>query len=169
MDILEFLTSRRSIRKYTDEQVTDEELIKLLTAAMYAPSAKNFQPWHFICIRDRKVLDQIMAVHQYASMLKYASVAILICGDKTLTDNPGYLYLDGANATMNILTCAHGMKLGACWLGIYPNEGRMDGVREIFKLPENIVPISMVSLGHTDQVKDKPERFHPDRIHYDKW
>jgi len=75
MDTLETIFNRRSIRQYTDKQVTEDILLTLLKAAMYAPSAVNKQPWHFIVFRDRATMQQIIEVHPNASMLNQADVA----------------------------------------------------------------------------------------------
>ena len=84
MDAMETLFSRRSIRKYTAEPVTEEVLREILEAAMSAPSAGNQQPWHFVIINDRKILDKIPSFHPHSQMLKEAPVAILVCGDLKL-------------------------------------------------------------------------------------
>ncbi len=78
---METILRRRSIRRYTDKPVPDDVLKELLEAAMAAPSAGNEQPWHFIVIKDRGILDQIPTVHPYSQMVMEAPVAILVCGD----------------------------------------------------------------------------------------
>ena len=84
MDAMDVLFSRRSIRKYTTEAVSEEVLREILEAAMSAPSAGNQQPWHFVIINDRNILDKIPTFHPHSQMLKEAPVAILICGDLKL-------------------------------------------------------------------------------------
>ncbi len=81
MTELDFICSRRSIRKYTTQYVAETEVEDLLRAAMTAPSAGNSQPWHFIVIRERKLLDAIPEIHPYAVMIKGAQLAILACAD----------------------------------------------------------------------------------------
>lgn len=81
MDALTAINTRRSIRKYTSQSVSDELVEIVLRAAMFAPSTGNQQPWQFIVIRDRATLDAIPEFHPHSAMVKQASVAVLICGD----------------------------------------------------------------------------------------
>jgi nitroreductase len=141
---------------------------ELLKAAMSAPTAAN-QPWHFVVIRDRTTLDSVTTFHPHADMLKQASVAISISGDLTVETLKGRWLLDCAAATENILIAANSLGLGACWVGIYPVEERIKGLRDLLGMPDHVVPLSMVSLGHPAEKKDPPARFKAERIHYDKW
>jgi nitroreductase len=169
MNYLNTLFERRSIRKYTSTKVEAEKIHELLRAAMYAPSAVNKQPWHFIVIDDRALMDQIMNIHQNASMLQTASHAILICGDEKLQHDKGYWVADCGAATENLLLAAKSLGLGSCWIGIYPRENRMQAFREMFQLPNHINPFALVSLGYADEEKPVPERFKPERIYYNTW
>ena len=81
MDAIEAILSRRSIRRYTPQPVSEETVRLLLEAAMSAPSAGNEQPWHFVVITERRLLDEIPRFHPYADMLQEAQMAILVCGD----------------------------------------------------------------------------------------
>src|SRR5512133_1574098 len=117
MEALEAILTRRSIRQYTNEKVTDEQISTLLRCAMLAPSAVNKQPWHFIVFRDKSVINEIIEVHPNASMLTGASVAILVCWDENLQHDTGYGPVDCSAATENILLAAHSIGLGAVWVG----------------------------------------------------
>jgi len=169
MDILELLTTRRSIRKYTDKEVSEEIVDSLLRAGMYAPSAGNQQPWHFMIIRDKSTFERINKFHPYSKMLLEANVAILVCADTSIETHKGYWPVDCSAATENILIAAHGLGLGAVWLGIYPRQERIDGIRKLFHLPDTIFPLSLISIGYPAEQKQKPERFIAARIHYEKW
>jgi len=120
MDALETIFSRRSIRQFTNEPISDELIELLLRAGMNAPSAANRQPWRFVIINDRETLNQITTFHHYSLMLHQAPIAILVCGDSERAYERGYLALDCSAATQNILLAAHSLGLGAVWLGIYP-------------------------------------------------
>jgi len=169
MEIIEGIFTRRSIRKYKDKKIPVEQVNILIKAAMHAPSARNQQPWHFVVVTERGILNQITQVHPYAKMLVEAQLAILVCGDETLELSQGYWVVDCSAATENILLAAHGIGLGAVWLGLHPREERKQAIRDLFKLPENIQPLSLISIGYPDEVKETPERFKPERIHYNKW
>ncbi len=169
MDVFEAILTRRSIRKYKKKQISNEIIQNLLKAAFSAPSAGNQQPWHFIIIDDRSILNVIHTFHPSAKMLMDADKAILVCGDVHLEKFKGYWMIDCAAATENILLAAHGLGLGACWLGIYPREGRVAGMRKLLHLPTHIIPFSLISLGYPAEEKQNEERYNTSRIHYNKW
>jgi nitroreductase len=169
MDALEAIFNRRSIRQYTAAVITDATVETLLRAAMYAPSAVNKQPWHFIVFRDGEIKERIIAFHSSASMLREASAAILVCWDENLQHDTGYGPIDCAAATQNILLAAYSLGLGSVWVGIYPRIKRMESVHSLFKLPEHIKPFSIISLGYPAENKSTPMRFRKDRIHIEKW
>jgi nitroreductase len=169
MDVFEAIVHRRSIRRYTSANISDDLIEKLLTAAMYAPSAVNRQPWHFIVFRDRETMQSIISFHRNASMLSQADAAILVCWDETLQHDVGYGPVDCSAATQNILLAAHGCGLGGVWVGIYPRENRMLSVKQVFSLPGHIQPFAIVSLGYPAEKKAVPSRYEKDKIHYEKW
>ena len=169
MDAMENILSRRSIRHYTAEPVSEETIQQLLEAAMSAPSANNRQPWQFIVIDDRALLDAITKVHPYAQMLKEAPLAILVCGDLQLAQHRGYWPLDCSAATENLLLAAHALGLGAVWLGVYPNEKRMAGVRRLTRLPEHVEPLSLISIGYPAEQKPPSNRYNAERVHRNAW
>jgi nitroreductase len=167
--IIEAIIKRRSIRHYIRKNVDKSLIDLLLKSAMYAPSANNQQPWHFVVIDQQELFKRIMEVHPYSSMLSEASVAILVCGDEKLELSKGYWPVDCSAATQNILLTAHSLGLGSVWLGVYPRKERMDGIREIFSLPSNIQPFSLVSIGYPAEEKETPVRFREDRVRWNCW
>jgi len=169
MDALEAILGRRSIRRYTESSVSDEAVETIMRAAMAAPSANDNQPWRFIIINKREILDAIPAFHQYSAMLKQAPLAILVCGDKTAVSHSGYLYLDCSAATQNMLLAVHALGLGAVWLGIYPREQRVAGIRNLLRLPDNLEPVALVSIGHPAEHKPPSQRFDKEKIRYNRW
>ncbi len=169
MDVIDAILTRRSIRKYTEQTVTDEQVENLLKSAMYAPSAVNKQPWHFIVFRNKLIAESIAEFHPNSYMLKNASVGILVCFDENLQHDKGYGELDCSAATQNILLTAHGMGLGAVWIGIVPRKNRIDAVKKVFSLPANIIPFALIAVGYPDEKRAFPERYRKDRIHYEKW
>ncbi|OFX83820.1 MAG: NADH dehydrogenase [Bacteroidetes bacterium GWF2_33_16] len=169
MEILEGIITRRSIRKYTNQKVNSDQVQTLIKAGMYAPSAQNQQPWHFIVITDQVILAKIATIHPYAKMLTEAPLGIMVCGDETLELSTGYWVVDCSAATQNILLAAHGLGLGAVWLGLHPREERKQAIRDLFKLPKHIQPLSLISIGYPNEHKHTPDRFKPERIHYNIW
>ena len=169
MDVIEAILTRRSIRKYTSQPVSDEQTEILLKSAMYAPSAVNKQPWHFLVFRNKTISKKIAAFHPNAQMLKDASLGILVCFDEKLQHDTGYGELDCSAATQNILLAAHGIGLGAVWIGIFPRKGRMESIKKLFSLPLNIIPFALIAVGYPDERKVNPVRYRTDRIHCEKW
>lgn len=169
MDILEALFTRRSIRRYTGESITEEQLNILLKAGFCAPSAHNHQPWHFIVVREKNTLDSIAAIHPYAKMLPQAGCGIIVCGDKNEEGSEGFLVEDCSAAIQNILLAAHGMGLGAVWCGLYPVPKLTRNISEFVKLPSSVIPVGLVVVGHKDEEKAPVDRFKSEKIHYEKW
>ena len=169
MDAMEAILSRRSIRQYTSQPVSEEAISNVLEAAMAAPSASNAQPWQFVVIRDRETLDEIPAFHEYSQMLKQAPLAILVCGDLQLEKVPGYWVQDCSAATQNLLVAAHVQGLCAVWLGIYPLEKRVAGLRKLLSLPENVIPLALIPIGHPAKQEPPVYRYDESRIHHDRW
>jgi nitroreductase len=165
MDAMKMLLGRRSIRKYLPKAIPGSLVRELLNAGMHAPSARNLQPWHFVVVDQREMLDKLAEAHPYAKMLKQASLAILVCGDRNIQQADGYIVQDCSAATQNIMLAAHALGLGSVWLGMYPREERMKNVGELLKVPDHILPVSLISVGYPDEVKEAPERYRPERIH----
>jgi nitroreductase len=169
MDAVEAILTRRSIRKYTAEPVSDELAKELLEAAMAAPSAGNQQPWQFVVIRDRQLLSEIPSIHSYSSMVPQAALAILVCGDRQLARMPEYWVQDCSAATQNLLLAVHAKGLGAVWLGVYPREERVAAFRQLLGLPEHVIPMALVAIGHPAEHKPRGDRYDPARVHADGW
>jgi nitroreductase len=163
------ILNRRSIRRFTAQDVEEKDEKKILEAAMAAPSAGNERPWHFVVIRDKDIMREIMGVHPYAQMLKQCPLAVLVCGDPTLEKYPGFWVQDCAAATENMLIMAVELGLGAVWLGIYPIEDRVRGLRRLIGLPENVIPFALVPIGQPDEEKKNLDRFDGERVHRDGW
>jgi nitroreductase len=168
-EIQDIIINRRSIRKYKTNAVSQHQIEKLLQAAMYAPSANNLQPWHFVVVTERSTLNQIMDIHPYAKMLKNAPLAILVCADQQIEKTEGYWVQDCSAAIQNIMLSAYGMGLASVWLGVYPRQERMLSIKKLFSLPEHIHPLSIVAVGHADEQKELPERYLAERIHLNQW
>ena len=169
MDILEGILTRRSIRRYTDEIIPLDKAEELIKYGMYAPSARNCQPWHFILLNNQETFLKIEEFQPHTKMLKHAQWGIVVCGDEQLAHTPEYWHVDCAAATENILLAAHGMGYGAVWLGIYPRTERVEAMKELLNLPPNINAFAVIAVGCSEQQVQQPERFQPERIHYNVW
>jgi nitroreductase len=168
-DHMENILSRRSIRKFTDQEVTEDHITSLLKAAMSAPTAGNRQTWEFIIVKNRETMDKIPEFHKYSKMLSMANLAIVVCGSTTKSFQRGFWVQDCAAATQNILLAAHSLGLGSVWCGVYPNEEIYPKMQELLNLPKEIIPVSLIAIGYPDEEKPPSERYDENKIHYEKW
>ncbi|MBE6333863.1 MAG: nitroreductase family protein [Bacteroidales bacterium] len=166
MDTLDCILSRKSVRKYTDQVVSEQDVLTLLKAAMAAPTGKNVRPWEFIVVRDRAILDAMAEELPYAKMLSIASVAIVVCGDASKSD---YWYVDCSAATQNLLLAAENMGLGAVWTATYPYEDRMDVCKRYLNLPSNILSLCVIPVGYPTKPFVAMDKFDTAKIHNEKY
>jgi nitroreductase len=169
MKLEEAIHGRRSVRAYTDKEVTDEQIKKILSAGMNAPSGMNSQTWRFVVIKDRTVRTKLSEIHPYAKMLQHAPFAILVCGDEDASKIPGMWIMDCSACTQNMLLTIHDLGLGGVWCGVYPNKETMKSFSKFLGLPKNIKPCSLVVFGHPAEKKDKNEKYNEEFVHHDKW
>ena len=166
--VYEAIKNRRSIRKYEDKPVEKATVEKLLRAAMQAPSAGNQQPWEFIVIENKETLAQMANVSPYATPLKNAAVSIIVLVNKDSLRFPSYWQQDLAAATQNLLLEAAELGLGAVWLGIAPEEDRMQFLKELFQLPQGVEAFAALAIGYSSE-NQFVDRFDAARIHYEKY
>lgn len=163
--------TRKSVRNFTQEGVNDEILLELVRAGMAAPSARNLQPWAFIIVTERKVLDLLAERLPYAKMLFEAPAAIIVCGDLSKAgDSPeGYWVQDCSAATQNILLAAEALGLGAVWTGVYPRNDRIAIVKEVLRLPESVTPLNVIPVGYPKGEHHPKDKFNETNIHWQGW
>ena len=168
-DALDNIHARKSVRSYTDENVTPEQVETLLRAAMAAPSGMNAQPWRFVVVREQEVKNKLAG--GFNKMIAKAPVVIVVCGkttNKTGGQN-GNWTADCAVAAENLLLAAEALGLGAVWTACYPYEDRMKPTIEALGLPDEVKPLCIIPVGHPAG-KDKPkDKWNPENIHYIKW
>jgi nitroreductase len=166
-DLLEVMYTRRSIREYTDEPVTDEQVETMLKAAMAAPSFQSLCPWHFVDVRKRKLLDKLAETHKYAHMLAKAPLAVVVCGDSEASER--HWVEDTCAATQNLLLAVTTLGLGGVWISVYPNKKRMKCVSQVLDIPDDMEVLCLVAVGHPAEEEHATTQYDPKRVHYDKW
>ena len=164
---MSLLLKRKSIRNYTNQPIKKEVITALLKAAMQAPSANNQQPWEFIVVDDRELLDQLSEASSGAWMLKNVSVAIVPLIIPT-EPSPKFAVQDMAAATQNILLEATNLGLGSVWIGVYPLEERVNYIEKVLNIKNGIHPFSMIALGYPKYDKETKIRYQESRIHHNK-
>jgi Nitroreductase len=169
MNATDVILTRRSIRKFTQDPVTETQVAALLTAAMAAPSAGNQQPWQFVVVREKAMLEAVARLNPYAAMAPKAPVGILVCGDTRAEKYAGYWVIDCAAAVQNLLLAAHEMGLGAVWTGVYPTTDRVEGFAKLFGAPAGVIPHSFIPVGHPAETKKREDRYRPERVHLERF
>jgi nitroreductase len=169
MDAMDAILTRRSIRRFKTDPVDEKTIKALLTAAMSAPSAGNQQCWRFVVITERPTLDALTTIHPYANPLKEAPLAILVCGDMDTELRSGFWEQDCAAATENLLVAATAMGLGSVWLGCHPRADRVKGIQKLLGIPKTIIPLSLIGVGRSNEVKAREDRFDEKKVHYNRW
>lgn len=162
------IVTRTSIRTFTDQPVSDDLKSALLHAGMAAPSGVNKQPWEFILIDDKDILNALADSLPYAKMTAKAPMAIAVCAnsDRFLDDEDSTLWIqDLAAAAENILLAAHALGLGAVWTCLYPHSDRMDAASRILRLPEGIIPFCLIPVGYPSKQHSPIDKWHEDRVH----
>lgn len=169
MNTLETINKRRSIRKFTDKEITDGQITALLKAAMLAPTGRNIQEWEFLVIKNKETLKKITTVHPYAGMLAEADAAIIVCGNMEKEGAENFWVGDCGAATQNILLAATDMGLGSVWLGVQNSAERTEDIEKLFALPAHIKPFNIIALGYPAEEKAQVDRFDAGKVHYEKW
>ncbi|KNZ41822.1 nitroreductase family protein [Acetobacterium bakii] len=160
---------RQSIRKYLDKPVEKEKIELLLKAGMQAPSAANQQPWEFLVITDKEKLQALSEMSPYAKPLADCGVAFVLLGNLETAHFPQYWQQDMAAAAENILLEATDLDLGGVWLGVAPENDRMNHITRVCELPDNIKPFCLLSIGYPDEQRTIIERYDASRVHYEKY
>ena len=171
MSAMEAIMTRTSVRQYTDEVVTPEQIAQLERAAMAAPTACNAQPWEIIAITDPEVLAKIPAAHPHAAMAAKAPLAFVICGTDNGLEGLGkeYWVQDCSAATENLLLAAHAMGLGAVWCGVYPIPERVSAIKELLSIPEGVTPLNVVVVGHPTGPTRPKDKWKVEKLHQNRW
>ncbi len=173
MDVFEAIKSRRSIRAYTSDRVSDEDVRVLIDAARWAPSAGNIQPWEFVIVRGAKIKRRLSAAALDQTFIEEAPVVIVVCADEDRSSwrysGRGvnlYCLQDTAAAIQNMLLAACALGLAACWIGAFHEED----VKRILKTPRGVRPVAIVPVGHPAEKQGAPLKRSIDEIvHYESF
>ncbi|MBD3179434.1 MAG: nitroreductase family protein [Candidatus Latescibacteria bacterium] len=164
---IDFIMARRSIRRYTDDPISRDDLRKILEAAMAAPSSRDRKPWHFVVVTGREILKRLADAHPHGKMLAEAAAAVAVCGDTNTS--PDYWVQDCSASTENILIAVAALGLGAVWLGCHPRKDRVDAIREVLNIPEDVGILSLISIGNPAEQKDPRTQYDEERVHQQSW
>jgi nitroreductase len=164
------ILTRRSIRLYKEKIVPPEYFDEIIKAGMYAPSAMNLQPWDFIIFNTPASIELCLkSVPHGENILKQTPAAILVCGDNKIEPNIDYIIQNCSAAVQNMLLEIHEIGLGGCWIAVYPLAEVIRSLRENFKIPENIIPVALISIGYPAEEKTAENRYRKEKIHFNVW
>ncbi len=167
MDTLTAILSRRSIRKFTEEPVSEEHLDLLLKAGMAAPSACNHRPIHIYVIRNKKTLAVLSHSNIFSRMLAHTPLCLAVVADKMLEPIKDFRINDGSATIENILLAAHELGLGAVWLGTIQQQPWYAVIKKQLNLTTRMAPIGLIAIGHPNETKTVEIRYDENKIHFD--
>ena len=171
-EAIENLMTRVSVREFTGEKISAEQIDTLLRAAMAAPSALNKQPWAFVVVTDEKIIAQLGESLPYSRCSNHPACAFIPCGDlsKTIEGDLAAFWINDVSAAIeNLLLAAHAMGLGAVWTGLHPDMNRVSMVQQLLGLPEHIIPLCVVPVGVPAEQPAVKDKYKPENIHYNGW
>ncbi len=170
-EVIDNILNRKSVRKFLPDKIEQQKIEMILKAAMAAPSAVNNQPWCFIVVNDRDLLDTLGNNLPYAKMLLSAPLAIVVCGDLQQALNgweEEFWIQDCSAATQNLLLAVESMGLGAVWTAVYPSENRIETVKNILNLPDNFMPLNVIPMGYPAGKNLPQNKWDETKVHYNK-
>lgn len=149
MDVLDAIRTRRSIRRFRPGDIPDEDIVKILDAARWAPSGGNRQPLTYIYVRDPQVLRMVKNCSPGFYGDAFSAIVIGVKGRVSSIE-----LLDAGFAAENILLAAHSLGIGSCAIASF----NRDAIKKILNAPEDWEPILLVSLGYPDGAPRPPSR-----------
>lgn len=156
---------RRSIRKYLDKEISDEDIKKILKAGMNAPTARNLKPYEFIVVRNKETLSKLSEMKKNAYFAKDSNVTIVLLA-RELSD---YWQQDLGAVSENMLLQATRLGIGSCWVGITPNIEYENYTRSVLGIPENVRVFSLMTLGYPGEEKQPNDNYYEEKVHYEKF
>ncbi len=168
--IFDAIYARRSVRKFTEQPVSDEQVEHLLKAAMAAPTATNTQPWRFVVVRDADILDKIRKEMPFGKM--NAPCVISVCADMSIFKRPivdRFWVQDCSAATENILLAAVGLGLGTVWCGVHPIEMIEKRIHQVLGLPANVKALNIIFVGYPAEEKDARTQYDAKKVFRDQF
>ncbi|MEO0080523.1 MAG: nitroreductase family protein [candidate division WOR-3 bacterium] len=171
MDFYDVVRKRVSVRAYRPDPVPEDVLNRILEAGRLAPSAKNYQPWKFIVVRDPKVREALVPACRGQAFIAQAPVVICACAleEEAWKGMGGYWSAAPVDVTIaleHMILAAAAEGLGTCWIGAFVEEE----VRKVLGIPAGVKPIALTPLGYPAQEpKPRPRKPLEEIVAYDRW
>lgn len=168
MDLMDLMSTRRSVRMYEAKPVDDELVGRILAAGMLSPSGRAKKPWELIVVNDRALIDQLADCRTMGSqMLRGASVAIVVVADAEYSDT----WIEDCSLVMgNMHLMAHSLGLGSCWIQCRGRQAKDDRptdtfIKDLLNIPEKLSVEALLSIGWP---KDMPEPHNMEELPFEK-
>jgi nitroreductase len=171
VNTLNVIHDRKSVRNFTGQFISKEDLETILKAGMAAPTAVNKQPWSFVVVTEKAKILELAKGLPYAKMLDKAGAVIVVCAlpKKAYQDKIEFAVIDATLASENILLAVEAMGLGAVWTAAYPEPEREEWVRKTLSIPKDIIPLNVIPIG-VPTGEDKPiNKYKEENVHWEKW
>jgi nitroreductase len=175
------IRTRRSVRKYTDQPVSDEILTQILESARLAPSGNNMQPWHFIVIRSKETRQRLAEVSHKQAWMAAAPVFIVCIADirARLRVNGSFsvdekspqfelkqAIRDTSIAVEHMVLEAESLGLSTCWIAWFDQKD----VRPVLNIPTDKYVLNILTIGYPDEKPNaRPRKPLETIVHYEKW
>lgn len=173
METIDCIKKRRSKRLFLDKEIPENIINTILECGINAPSSMDCQPWHFVLVKDKNIINQLAELKEDENRghILSAPLTIVVCVD--IEKSPTRFLEDGVTATENILLGVHDLGLGSVYTGYAPKNSEIkSAIKNILNLPENVIPITVLPIGYPDPNEDiKPKNLIDlkNLIHHDKW
>lgn len=164
---MEVIDIRRSVREFSDKKIEKEVIDKIIHAGVMAPSAKNQQPWEFIVIDDKNILNKLSET--LSPLYAKSMVTIVLCMRKENLKSPTRREQDMSACMQNMMLEATNLGVGSCWIGTYPDPERMNPLIEILNIPANIDPFCGLVLGYPKNADAFKEVERKAIVYYNKY
>ena len=167
---MDLIYNRRSVRKFDlTKELPDELLKEIIKAGMQAPSARNQQPWHFLVVKNKDILNKLSTVSTGSRILENANCAIiLLMEDDSKLVSKEFKIVDMAASIQNIMLEATKHKIGTCWIGVCPNKERMEGVKNIINSQKDVFAMLAIGYPLDENAFHSLNRYDEERINFIK-
>lgn len=157
MDVMQIIKGRRAVRKFKEEGIPTDTLLKILEAGIWAPSGSNIQPWEFIVVMNKETIEKIKLISP--GLFGNPVTVIIICINKERSKKAGKLgetmaIMDISMAAQNMMLMAYSLGIGSCPIVSFSKIA----VKELLEIPEYVEPVLMVSLGYPEFWPKPPKR-----------
>ena len=167
---MSIIDKRQSTRVFNQEEIKEDKLISLIQAGMAAPSSKNNQPWQYIILDHQEIIKQFAECHPNWKILRRTPAVISVCGDLERDSRESHMVMACAAATQNSLLRAVELGIGAVWLGLYPDQERIEWTKNKLNMPAKQIPLALIAVGYTDAMQKQKDRILDNkRIHKNRW